>query len=250
MKTRRHGTTSATADRVSAAAPLAVACAPWLERLAAAIEVAAKGDDPEGVHQVRVAAGRLVVWLRLGARRALIDDLRWLRRAAQHVRDLDVLLALGGPEAQIVRLAREHAAARADLLEALAHPRLRALLAALRVAPPIARGAAEVKLRRWRESLRARGDELDWRGASPATLHAFRRRLRRVRYALDWLDRGDARVKDGAETLGACNDLAVLRDHLERIGLSTLDVEARAASQRARACELWPEVRRALNGEG
>src|SRR5262245_54899902 len=76
MKTRRHGMTHATADRVSAAAPLAVACAPWLERLAAAIEVAAKGDDPEGVHQVRVAAGRLVVWLRLGARRALIDDLR------------------------------------------------------------------------------------------------------------------------------------------------------------------------------
>jgi CHAD domain-containing protein len=63
--------------------------------------IARRGDDPEGVHQLRVSARRLRSELRIvasGLKRQPLDqltkDLRWLGRELGHQRDLDVLADL------------------------------------------------------------------------------------------------------------------------------------------------------------
>src|ERR1043165_1021156 len=68
----------------------------WLDRLEERTSLAESAPDAaldaEAVHELRVACGRLIVWLDLGGWRILRDDLRWLRRSAATVRDLDVVL--------------------------------------------------------------------------------------------------------------------------------------------------------------
>jgi CHAD domain-containing protein len=66
----------------------------WIDRLREHARSACAGSDSEGVHQLRVAAGRLSVWLELGGKRVLRDDLAWMRRSAGPLRDLDVIMEL------------------------------------------------------------------------------------------------------------------------------------------------------------
>ncbi len=109
------------------------------------------GEDPEDLHQFRVATRRLRAVLRVA--RPLLDrewadglreELGWLGSSLGPVRDLDVLVEhlteeaaqlseedRAGAEPLLHQLAIEHETARAALLEALSTPRYFALLDAL-----------------------------------------------------------------------------------------------------------------------
>lgn len=241
---------------VSVPAEDALPVRPWLDHLVRHLPVAEKGADPEGVHQVRVAAARLRVWLKLGRRRMLDDDLCWLRRAAGEVRDLDVALALGGPDLFLAELRRRWMVAHARLVRDLSRPRVRGLLAALAASPPVRRADAEDRARLWRRKARALGDALDWEEGPDEDVHAFRRRMRRLRYTLEWLGEPSKPIKKFADDLGELNDLAVLRQRLaagEWVGPETpplQDLDHRIASTRATAAERWPELRGELRPTG
>lgn len=233
-----------------------ISVGPWLEHLARHLPVARLGGDPEGVHQLRVAAQRLRTWLKLKGQRVLDDDLRWLRNGAGDVRDLDVSMSLVEPGPYLDDLRGRWSLAHLELLRLLDSPRLPALLGALQRLPPLRRERALRETRRWLRRTRRTGDRLDWEHAPEDELHAFRRKVRRLRYALDWLGEPRKPVKDLSEALGDVNDLAVLRDRLLRgepsdpaVGLSLEEVSARLAQRRADAARDWPSLSRALHKE-
>lgn len=227
---------------------------PWLEHLRQHLPIAREGSDPEGVHQVRVAAGRLRVWLELAGREVPDDDLRWLRKRADAVRDLDVLLEEDPPEAWAAWLRGERERAREPWLETFEHPRLAGLLAALESLPPIpveraAEGLGALVRRVVRRGRRARRRE-----ASDARLHDLRRALRRLRYGLDWLGRSEPVVKELQQAFGRVNDLSVTREWLERspatAALNGFADELAADHRRARgeAQALWRERAELVEG--
>jgi CHAD domain-containing protein len=181
----------------------------WLERLDRARAVALAGKDPEGVHQVRVVARRLRVWLSLGGEEALQDDLRWLCQALSTERDLDVLSeVLRGDGVEALR-----ASARKRVCAALESPRY----AALREALGAMRGPKRKQARRVAKKLaqavarRRRALEGPLTLASADALHALRRALRRARYAREWLDEDAAELATEQEQLGVLCDLCALR---------------------------------------
>jgi CHAD domain-containing protein len=193
----------------------------WIEHLGAHAELARSGEDPEGVHQVRVAAGRLSVWLELGRRHVLRDDLRWVRRIAGPVRDIDVMLARdardGYHEAAEWRAAlrAERRAARETLLAALASARFRSLLAALAWSPGLGDERARATLPKFERRVARASAALERSPEDPVALHRLRRGLRRMRYALEWLGKDASALKKFQEDLGELNDLAVMlrREH-------------------------------------
>lgn len=226
----------------------------WLERLQQELAVARAGDDPEGVHQLRVAAGRLRVWLELGGRRALVDDLRWLRRSASEVRDLDVLLE-GNPNSECASwLAERRAASRRELLTALDDERVDALLAALTWVPAIPRERAHRNVPRLvRHALRA-GARIENDATDVTAWHALRRSLRRLRYARDWLDEDTGDLRDFLDVLGEMNNRVVEARHLTECqangaaeALGT--VKRKIEEQRAAAAKGWNELRPKLEAE-
>jgi CHAD domain-containing protein len=166
------------------------------------------GDDPENLHEHRVAARRIRAYLR--AARRYVDP-AWRRSIAGHlgelgdvtgpVRDLDVLLALlrdeladlddadrdaGGPLVASVEAERE--AARRDLLEALSGDGYRAGLTRLRLPPRMAPEVDAVPIERIaRQALRDLVGAVDRLGKHPDEdeLHRLRITLKRTRYALE-----------------------------------------------------------------
>lgn len=92
--------------------------------------VARAGDDPEGVHQMRVAVRRLRAALKASSSTAspdlaaVQDELRWLGGVLGRVRDLDVLL--GHLRRQTADLSASEAAAAERLLAGLVADRRRA----------------------------------------------------------------------------------------------------------------------------
>jgi CHAD domain-containing protein len=167
------------------------------------------GDDPEELHQARVATRRLRAVLR--AARPLLDpswteslrsELSWLGRALGPVRDLDVLLERLQAEiedlepeerraaGQFLRLLEEdRASARAAMLEAMSGARYADLLARLEAAAVAPRAqAADVSLeaiaagefRKLRKAVRALPPD-----PSDDALHAVRIRGKRARYAAE-----------------------------------------------------------------
>jgi len=235
-------------------APRPIACSPWLEHLRVHLPVAEAGEDPEGVHQVRVALVRLEVWLRLGGMRVLRDDLGALRRAAGEVRDLDVLLGMGGPPELAAALRERWSAARRPLLVALRSARTAGLLRALQDLPPIDAGAARRTVRRWRRRAARRGGALDWLRAEERELRALRRRVRRVHHALEWTGRPEPGVAELSEDLGGLSDLFLLRAQVVGAGLpevgapSLEEVEVRIRERRARLAAGWRRSAGALRG--
>ncbi len=183
--------------------------AAWLKHLDRARRVALEGKDPEGVHQVRVAARRLRVWLRLGEHPALQGDLRWLCRALSGARDLDVFGdVVDGPALGPLR-----DEAQEEVRRALDGPRWRGLRAALgRVRAPRRRDGRRV-LAKLERRLAARRDELPRRLSLDAleAVHALRRALRTVRYAREWLGEEVAALAEEQASLGAVCDLSALR---------------------------------------
>ena len=174
------------------------------------------GSDAEAVHRMRVASRRMWEVIALfratlpDGTRALRGELGWARRALGDVRDLDVQIAELESEARsaggvaalaplIARLAGERDAARVRMREALDTARFEALLAGLDAAigelgsggtngageVSVGAGAARVLTRRMAQ-VRRRGDRLD--AETPDTeLHALRIRVKRLRYALEFL---------------------------------------------------------------
>lgn len=175
------------------------------------------GEDPEAVHQARVATRRLRSDLRTF--RTLLDpdwtmelrnELRWLGDELGTVRDLDVLgerlrseiLSLPDPDAEAapkllerIRTARD--AARAELMSAMREPRYVALLDRVVAAatepgilPDMATQRADQTMGRlmdgpW-DHLQRTCEELGT-SASDAELHEARIRAKRVRYAAEAL---------------------------------------------------------------
>lgn len=225
---------------------------PVLVRLRDHIVVARRGEDPEGVHQVRVSTRKIDVWLRLGDWRVLRDDLAWLRRGASAVRDLDVALrAPAAVGAFAAWLERERGRARRDLLAVLGDPRLEGLLAALASLPPVRVDRARRPAREMARRLLARGAAIESGPADVGPYHRLRRSLRRCRYALEWL--GELRGKEYAElqdALGALGDRSFLVDLIERCphgaGLAARARELRGGLDRCRAesIEIWRRLRR------
>ena len=187
---------------------------PWLEHLAAHVPLANRDRDPEGVHQLRVAAGRLDTWLRLAGLRVYRDDLRWIRQRASAVRDLDVVLACRGPAAFKRWLRDRRVTERRGLLEALESPRLAALVEGLSLLPKLDRARARSSVAKLADRALRRGEELA-SDLEVTSFHALRRAARRLRYGLDWLGFDSREVKELQDALGEVNDAAV--------GLALLD---------------------------
>ena len=181
----------------------------WVAHLEAHLPLALSGEDPEGVHQVRVAGRRLWAYLELLGHRILRDDLRFLVRQAGRVRDLEVALGWALPQGVRGQLEAELKEAREALSGLLLSPWMGALLRSLRHLPPLDKGQARKRLKRLQERLEARFLELR---AEPSLerLHAYRRALRRVRYAKEFLGLPARRERALQEVLGEFNDLEVL----------------------------------------
>jgi inorganic triphosphatase YgiF len=220
---------------------IALSC---LEHLQQNHHGALTSDDPEYIHQMRVATRRLRAGLRLFAPilpDGLADALRLplvaLMTQLGRARDLDVLLTeIANPvlsalpnEPRLPALASDitnrRYAARAEALALLAAPDYgRTLLAALEALHPEPASAGEMpplqefaleRLRRLRKRLRklALAASLE----DPAALHALRIGVKRLRYALEFFaplagKRGFApvlqRLAAIQDTLGQLNDLA------------------------------------------
>jgi triphosphatase len=227
-----------------------------IERLRAFAPIAAAGIDPEGVHGMRVSTRRLRSALRFFA--ALLpnpDDLRaelrWLGQVLGAVRDHDVLgtslplLAEGyGFQASevapvIALLAADRREARSTLLRVLASARYRALLARLvevvrdlgshqtpgedRADESVA-AAAPSALDGLLGSVRRHARQAGAAGATLEDVHALRKAVKRLRYALEFLgpaapdlDAAASELKDLQGDLGEINDRASARQVLAEL---------------------------------
>ncbi len=218
-----------------------------LRHLTQSQRAAERGDDPEGVHQMRVGARRLrsalglfEPWLLARTARALSEELRWLARALGRARELDVFLSdLIGPLARsrpddkgLAALCEAADAARGDaytaVRRALASRRYSRLVLRLGrfVEAPFRRGdlvalqtparrAARRVLRRRAEKMHELGERLG--ALPPRDLHRLRIRTKRLRYAIELVgplfgEKSSARMARRLavlqDALGHLNDLA------------------------------------------
>lgn len=179
----------------------------WLDHLRQHLPIARQGQDPEGVHQVRVAIRRLRVWLRLAGMRVLEDDLAWLVRAAGEVRDLEVLLQRPDlPKAFRKWASSRLAGARSTFIPILDSPRLAGLLQALAYLPPLEEELAQARLKRFVRQVEHKAQEWQHQD-SIESLHALRRALRRLRYAQEWLGQNSQTAKEMQAVFGQVGDL-------------------------------------------
>ena len=180
----------------------------WLEHLDGARTLALAGDAT-GVHQVRVAARRLRVWLGFKGHASLEAELRWVCGELALLRDLEVFGATLTAEA--VAELRTRATQRA--VEALESTRWTALREELENTRPPKRSRAKKALPKLEKKLEKRRATLP-AGDGPA-LHALRRSLRRVRYAREWLGVDASELAAEQEQLGAVCDLLALHAFAE-----------------------------------
>jgi CHAD domain-containing protein len=207
------------------------------------------GDDPEGVHKMRVAVRRLRSVLRtakpiLDAR--AVDDVRreldWLGRLLGAVRDAEVLSAalkadiarLNGGDAMraaglLDPLQHERSTARARLLAALDDPRYASLLAALRSIandPPVVdtrRPLDKLAAKDLRRIRRQRSKHL--RRLNDGQLHKQRIRVKRARYAAELVEPSTGKkaarfveaAKEVQDVLGAHQDGVVASRRLREL---------------------------------
>ncbi|MFN8642866.1 MAG: CHAD domain-containing protein [Candidatus Binatia bacterium] len=244
-----------------------------LGRLREALPAVRYGEDPEAVHEMRVAVRRLRTALRLGRaalpvrqREALGRELRWLGSALGPVRDLDVQLANAAWHRQRLApaarapidglrraLRRDRIAARAALEQALDSTRCARLLLALEraaVAPrrPVRAAAAEPiaeagrrAVKRAMRRLRKLGDGV---GELPAAedLHALRIRAKRLRYALEAL-----KPISGREGRRMTKQLVRLQDVLGRFNDSMVAAATVRRYRDALPAKTPPATRQALS---
>jgi CHAD domain-containing protein len=195
---------------------------------------------PEQIHQLRVAARRLRVGLRLFRRMLpsrevtrLRAELKWFARALGEVRDLDVYAENFRAYAQQVAtqqrqglgsyelyLRRARAEARGKLAALFADPRCAALFDTATYF--LAAGPSDATLRRWysltvrdgiRQSIRKSlgrvrrlGNRLSARSKA-ADIHQLRIRAKRLRYELEFFARVYPALKEPAKATKALQDL-------------------------------------------
>jgi CHAD domain-containing protein len=230
------------------------------------------GQDPEGVHQARVACRRIRSDLRTfsGAvdpewAAPLSDELKWLGGALGRVRDADVLLGQLRSDARLVgarrdacaplfdRLDRRRREARRSLLASMAEERYVELLdrlveAALspgllpqakQIASTVAASLVDGPWKKLREAVDALGDP-----PADEELHAVRIAAKRARYAAEAVRAvapkraaSFARVVAGLQdVLGRHQDSIVAGEWLEHVGRSSRSAAtAYAAGQLAAA---------------
>lgn len=229
------------------------------------------GDDPEALHQARVATRRLRSDLRTfeplldeGWAEALRDELRWLGDVFGAVRDADVLIdrfapRIGGlpevdrPPAETLldRLHADRERARSQMLAALRSARYDRLLDRLVEAASHPRVLLQIDdtddaddlALLVREPVRALLDAVDALGSEPndAALHRVRRRAKRVRYAAEAvapaLGRPARRLAKTAteiqDALGAHQDAVIAAEWLRRIAADEDEGVGFAAGQLA-----------------
>jgi CHAD domain-containing protein len=203
------------------------------------------GDDPEDLHDLRVAARRLRALLRAADvllvpewSQPLRDELKWLGGELGPARDLDVLLehlrgeaaALGEDEVAFAEVLQKLEAQRADardrLLAALGSDRYHALLEALEAASraPHARALdapldelAGAEFRRLAKAVKRLGDD-----PTDEALHAVRIKGKRARYAAELAEplvgkpaaRVVSKAKSFQDVVGEHQDAVVAEERL------------------------------------
>jgi CHAD domain-containing protein len=204
-----------------------------VDELARHDPVARLDDDPERIHQIRVATRRARSALRTA--RPLLDlewaqglraELKWLGNELAPARDLDVLLArlapdaaeLGKPATAIMRqLGGERRRAQKQLVAALESPRYLALLVELERAAngPRVRTADANLDKLARNEFGRLGRAVRALGKSPTdeALHEVRKRGKRARYSAELA--GGRRAKKFADAAKSFQD--VVGDHQDAV---------------------------------
>ncbi|MEX2471265.1 MAG: CHAD domain-containing protein [Gemmatimonadota bacterium] len=200
------------------------------DRLEAAAVVAEVGDDPEGVHALRVTCRRIRVGLKLSGLRVLEDDVRWLSDHFGPLRDLDVLLAGSGVPPEMRAWATDRRAAiRLEALASLEDPRYRGLVRALRSLSELEPRRAGEGLGSYERRVAKAARRFDAEDLSRVALesevpplriyvqlpalrlaHALRRRLRDLRYAREWAGRGTRALVRAQDGFGVLSDETLL----------------------------------------
>jgi CHAD domain-containing protein len=241
------------------------------------------GEDPESLHDMRVAVRRSRALLRAGRRlvandtSGLRDELKALGAALGTVRDLDVLLdrlrseaaALDASDATaaehlLARLEGERSDARGLLLETLEDPAYLALLDRFeREVDGLERSGDRVSLDELaRRELRRVCKEV--RGLppepAPAELHELRKLGKRARYAAELAghERVVKRAKRLQDVLGSHQDAVVAEERLRTMAAGAPPDEALAAGrliererlQRAEAGRAWRKAWKGLERAG
>jgi CHAD domain-containing protein len=267
--------------RPDAGSVVRYALATSVRQLLLELPVVRLGEDPEGVHQARVALRRLRSDLKTF--RPLLDhawanDLRrrakWLADGLGDVRDDDVHLEMlegaDAPDAILGVVRRERDEHRTALLAALDEPRTRELLRALVAAAtepvligPLDEPADDVLVphvrKRWKR-LRKAVRSLSEQPSTPE-LHAVRIVTKRCRYAVmasapalgDEAAAFAKRLGKLQDALGAIHDNELLADRLSELagglpradGFDTGRVAGRLQSDAAAARAEWPQLWRA-----
>jgi CHAD domain-containing protein len=250
-------------------------------RLLVANDSPARLGDPEGVHQMRVAARRLRSDLRTFSSlvdeawaASLVEELRWVGRTLGDVRDLDVLRARIEADSSGIRddldplmqwITERSTLVRTALDEALMSDRYRALLERMvdAAADPVVTELAENPCRdvlpslvagSWRKLRKAaRGIDED---VSDESLHRVRIRAKRARYAAEalapYLDDGDrkaatrfgARAERIQDILGLHQDAVVTTNAvLEVVGQRPEDGAFNLAAGRLLERQQWARER-------
>lgn len=183
-----------------------------IQELRAAIAETLSHADPGGPRRVRAVLARLRVWLALGRRRGLVREVRWLRRNAGRVRDVDVLLNQHPPEPLRGRLERRRARRNLRLKKALRSERTDALLEALEREPRLREASALEALgrmarRAWKRALGIQNGD-----GSAAAIRALRKEVRDLRLGLEWTGGSTGSLRTLQKTLGrVCDRTAALR---------------------------------------
>lgn len=224
----------------------------WLEKLES-LAAAGKADlHAEAVHELRVATGRLRVWLALSGMSVLQDDLRWLRDAAGALRDLDVVIERLGSRTWAKVLFERRDLLADQLLATLTGSRVQGLLGALRVLPPLPEKTARKRTARLKKAVGRVGARARKDGEDLEPIHQLRRYVRRLRYAVEWQGGECSRLESLQDALGEVGDLATAQRHLVEIGAvdgadaDRLEVESELAKQRERSVAEWKRARRVV----
>jgi CHAD domain-containing protein len=204
--------------------------APEASTLAGAVE-RARRDEAEAAHALRVSTRRLDAWLALAGLHTLRDDLRWLRRAAGPIRDLDVVLQRAESRGHVRHAQERRPEEHAALVVALDEARTSALLGAIARMPAVDVGDARTRLPRLVRPTLREPSASDAEG-----LHALRRAVRRLRYALEWLREDPGPLPAVQEVFGRLSDGLVTAKWAQIAGPLDADVAEDAVAS-------WREAR-------
>ena len=226
----------------------------WLERLEERSTGVREPPDAEHVHELRVACARLSVWLDLGGWRTLRDDLRWLRRSAATVRDLDVVLHRFRGRIWATELEAQRSVGASDLLRVLGSPRAHGIVPAISVMPAVSEETALEHLAREQARTLRAGKRLRKREKDLAQVHRLRRAVRRLRYVLEWISDAPEDLASLQSDLGALNDLAITDRMLagrageDGIAADRALVEQELEEQREKIEDTWSDARKVVEG--